>query len=44
MTATARISVPAELLDPARAVREPQIPGVDPWRRGKVRSLSLIHI
>jgi len=39
MTATARIVVPVELLDPSRAVREPEIPGVAPWRRGKVRSI-----
>ncbi len=42
MTATARIVVPVELLDPSRAVREPEIPGVAPWRRGKVRSIYAV--
>ena len=31
--------IPAELLDPARAMPEVRIPGVEPWRRGKVRSI-----
>ncbi len=31
--------VPPELLDPTRAVFEVRIPGVEPWRRGKVRSI-----
>ena len=31
--------IPAELLDPARAVAEVWIPDVAPWRRGKVRSI-----
>jgi len=34
-----RLEVPPELLDPARAVRDPAIPGLEPWRRGKVRSV-----
>ncbi len=34
-----RIAVPSELLDPARAVMEVRIPGLEPWRRGKVRSI-----
>ncbi len=33
------LEVPRALLDPARAVREVAIPGVEPWRRGKVRSV-----
>jgi phosphoribosylaminoimidazole-succinocarboxamide synthase len=33
------VAVPAEWLDPARAVAEVEIPGVAPWRRGKVRSV-----
>jgi phosphoribosylaminoimidazole-succinocarboxamide synthase len=31
--------MPKELLDPARAVSEVRVPGVEPWRRGKVRSI-----
>ena len=31
--------IPAELLDPARAVAEVRVPGLVPWRRGKVRSI-----
>ena len=31
--------IPAELLDPARAVAEVRVPGAEPWRRGKVRSI-----
>ncbi len=33
------LAVPRELLDPARAVRDVEIPGLAPWRRGKVRSI-----
>ncbi len=38
MEATA-LAVPRELLDEAAAVRDPEIPGVAPWKRGKVRSI-----
>jgi len=31
--------VPAELLDPARALVEVRVPGATPWRRGKVRTV-----
>ena len=31
--------IPAELLDPARALADVRVPGVEPWRRGKVRSI-----
>jgi phosphoribosylaminoimidazole-succinocarboxamide synthase len=31
--------IPKELLDPARAMAEVRVPGVEPWRRGKVRSI-----
>ena len=31
--------LPPEVLDPARALRDIEIPGVPPWRRGKVRSI-----
>ena len=31
--------IPAEQLDPARAVSEVHVPGAEPWRRGKVRSI-----
>jgi phosphoribosylaminoimidazole-succinocarboxamide synthase len=31
--------IPAELLDPARAISEVRVPGAEPWRRGKVRSV-----
>uniref|UniRef100_A0A832I1D4 Phosphoribosylaminoimidazole-succinocarboxamide synthase n=1 Tax=Eiseniibacteriota bacterium TaxID=2212470 RepID=A0A832I1D4_UNCEI len=34
-----RVVVPPELLEPARAVAEIEIPGATPWRRGKVRSV-----
>jgi phosphoribosylaminoimidazole-succinocarboxamide synthase len=34
-----RLEIPAELLDPARAWSEIEIPGVDPWKRGKVRAV-----
>jgi phosphoribosylaminoimidazole-succinocarboxamide synthase len=34
-----RVVVPHELLEPSRAVAEIEIPGVAPWRRGKVRSV-----
>jgi phosphoribosylaminoimidazole-succinocarboxamide synthase len=34
-----RLAVPPELLDPARAVGEVELPGLAPWRRGKVRSV-----
>ena len=33
------IRVPREWLEPAHAVREVQVPGVLPWRRGKVRTV-----
>jgi phosphoribosylaminoimidazole-succinocarboxamide synthase len=39
MATTVTLEVPRALLDPARAVREPEIPGVAPWKRGKVRSI-----
>jgi phosphoribosylaminoimidazole-succinocarboxamide synthase len=32
-------TISPELLDPARAVHTVEIPGVEPWRRGKVRSI-----
>jgi len=31
--------IPAELLDPARAIADVRVPGAEPWRRGKVRSV-----
>ena len=31
--------IPRELLEPARAVRDVEIPGVTAWKRGKVRSI-----
>jgi phosphoribosylaminoimidazole-succinocarboxamide synthase len=34
-----RLVVPGELLDPARAVHEVAIPGLAPWKHGKVRSI-----
>jgi len=34
-----RLAVPRDLLDPARAVREVELPGLAPWKRGKVRSI-----
>ena len=34
-----RLEIAAELLDPARAWSEIEIPGVDPWKRGKVRAV-----
>ncbi len=36
---TPRIVVAPELLEPARAVSVIEIPGLEPWRRGKVRSV-----
>ena len=33
------IRIPRAWLEPAHAVREVEIPGVTPWRRGKVRSV-----
>ena len=40
MTATrARLLVPRRLLDPALAAREVVLPGLAPWRSGKVRSV-----
>src|SRR5262245_41008430 len=36
---TSPIVVAPELLDPARAMAEVSIPGLTPWRRGKVRSI-----
>jgi phosphoribosylaminoimidazole-succinocarboxamide synthase len=39
MTMTTRIAVPRQWLDPARAMAEIEIPGITPWRRGKVRSV-----
>jgi phosphoribosylaminoimidazole-succinocarboxamide synthase len=32
-------AIPKELLDPAHAMPEVRVPGVEPWRRGKVRSI-----
>jgi len=34
-----RLQVPLELLEPARTVRDVEIPGLAPWKRGKVRSI-----
>ena len=34
-----KISVPTELLETSRAMSEIEIPGIAPWRRGKVRSV-----
>ena len=34
-----RLEIPAELLDPARAWSEIEIPGLDPWKRGKVSAV-----
>jgi len=34
-----RLELPPELLDPARAVGEIDLPGLAPWRRGKVRAV-----
>ena len=34
-----RLAVPQDLLDPARAVRDVELPGLAPWKRGKVRSI-----
>ena len=34
-----KVSVPPELLEASRAMTEIEIPGVAPWRRGKVRSV-----
>jgi phosphoribosylaminoimidazole-succinocarboxamide synthase len=34
-----RLEIPEEVLDPARAIAEVDIPGLVPWRRGKVRSV-----
>ena len=31
--------IPADLLDPAHALAEVRVPGAEPWRRGKVRSI-----
>ena len=39
MNDTAPIAVAPELLDPTRAVREIDLPGATPFRRGKVRTL-----
>jgi len=39
MTMTTRIDVPREWLDPSHAMAEIEVPGVTPWRRGKVRSV-----
>ena len=36
---TAGLVIRPELLDPGRAVAEIRIPGLEPWRRGKVRSV-----
>jgi phosphoribosylaminoimidazole-succinocarboxamide synthase len=36
---TAGKEIPAELLDPAHALAEVRVPGAEPWRRGKVRSI-----
>jgi phosphoribosylaminoimidazole-succinocarboxamide synthase len=34
-----RNAIPPEWLDPSRAVAEVNLPGMQPWRRGKVRSV-----
>jgi phosphoribosylaminoimidazole-succinocarboxamide synthase len=34
-----RLEVPADLLDPTRVVAQVDIPGLEPWKRGKVRSV-----
>ena len=34
-----RLQVPLELLEPACTVRDVEIPGLAPWKRGKVRSI-----
>lgn len=39
MNATESIHVAPELLDPARAMAEIVVPGITPWRRGKVRNV-----
>lgn len=39
MDTSTAIQVPREWLEPAHAVREVHIPGAQPWRRGKVRSV-----
>lgn len=39
MNDTASIAIPPSLLDPAHAVREPEVPGATPYRRGKVRTV-----
>src|SRR5262245_27540620 len=39
MSMTTRIEVPREWLEPAHAMGEIEIPGITPWRRGKVRSV-----
>jgi phosphoribosylaminoimidazole-succinocarboxamide synthase len=39
MSVSAPIVIPAQWLDPARAVAEIEVPGLKPWRRGKVRSV-----
>jgi len=33
------LAVPQDLLDPARAVPDVDLPGVTPWKRGKVRTI-----
>jgi phosphoribosylaminoimidazole-succinocarboxamide synthase len=33
------LEVPADLLDPARALHTVEVPGLRPWRQGKVRSI-----
>jgi phosphoribosylaminoimidazole-succinocarboxamide synthase len=35
----APVVIPAEWLDPARAMAEVEVPGARPWRRGKVRAV-----
>ncbi len=39
MNSTAPIVIAPELLDPARAMRDVEIPGATPFRRGKVRTV-----
>ena len=39
MPSTAPAVIAPELLDPARAMHTVTIPGIEPWRHGKVRSI-----
>jgi phosphoribosylaminoimidazole-succinocarboxamide synthase len=36
---TVRLEVPVDLLDPRRVLAQVDIPGLEPWKRGKVRSV-----